>query len=99
MLVTPATVRPTKSNRERIAALAERLPRQGPVLGWQPLLAELLGYDEDRLAELERYDEAATLQRQILDWAESAGEAELAARLRRNLERYESRRPVRQVPG
>ena len=27
------------------------------------------------------------------------GLAELAARLRRNLERYESRRPVRQVPG
>jgi tetratricopeptide (TPR) repeat protein len=51
------------------------------------------------LAELERFDEAAALQRQIIDWAASEGQRELASRLRRNLERYENRQPVRQLPG
>lgn len=51
------------------------------------------------LAELERFDEAAAFQRQIVDWAEGEGQAELAGRLRHNLQRYENRQPVRQTPG
>ncbi len=34
LLATPASVRPTKRNRQRIAALAERLPRDGQLLAW-----------------------------------------------------------------
>jgi tetratricopeptide (TPR) repeat protein len=51
------------------------------------------------LAELERFEEAAALQRQLIDWAEQQGQIELADRLRRTLGRYESRQPVRQIPG
>ena len=51
------------------------------------------------LAELERYEEAASFQRQILAWAQSEGDAEAVARLRRNLSRYESGLPARQVAG
>lgn len=36
ILATPADVRPTKANRERIVELADRLPRHGHILGWQP---------------------------------------------------------------
>ncbi|MBW2455425.1 MAG: DUF72 domain-containing protein [Deltaproteobacteria bacterium] len=34
VLATPATVRPTARNRDRIATLAERLPRNGHLLAW-----------------------------------------------------------------
>jgi uncharacterized protein YecE (DUF72 family) len=36
VLATPPTVRPTAANRKRIAALFERLPREGVVLAWEP---------------------------------------------------------------
>jgi hypothetical protein len=36
VLATPASVRPTKTNRDRIAALADRLPPDGHVRAWQP---------------------------------------------------------------
>jgi len=36
ILSTPATVRPTKPNRERIMELGRRLPEHGHVIGWQP---------------------------------------------------------------
>lgn len=36
VLATPAAVRPTAANRKRIAALFERLPREGNVLAWEP---------------------------------------------------------------
>ncbi len=36
VLSTPASVRPTKANAERIVALAAELPRNGHVLAWEP---------------------------------------------------------------
>jgi uncharacterized protein YecE (DUF72 family) len=36
ILATPATVRPTKPNRERIVELGRRLPEHGHVVGWLP---------------------------------------------------------------
>jgi uncharacterized protein YecE (DUF72 family) len=35
VLSTPPSVRPTRANRQRIAALTERLPRGGHLLAWQ----------------------------------------------------------------
>jgi hypothetical protein len=35
VLRTPASIRPTRQNRERIAALAALLPRRGHVLAWE----------------------------------------------------------------
>lgn len=37
VLATPASVRPTATNRRRIAAAFARLPREGVVLAWEPL--------------------------------------------------------------
>lgn len=37
LLSTPADVRPTAANKDRIAALAEKLPRPSVVLAWEPL--------------------------------------------------------------
>lgn len=36
VLQTPSSVRPTAANRKRIAALFDRLPREGVVLAWEP---------------------------------------------------------------
>ena len=36
VLATPPSVRPTQANRRRIVELAEKLPRGGQVLAWQP---------------------------------------------------------------
>lgn len=37
VLATTPAVRPTQKNRDRIAALAERLPRAGPLLAWHAM--------------------------------------------------------------
>src|SRR5262245_36423559 len=37
VLATPPGVRPTRKNRERIAALADRLPRGGHLLAWHAM--------------------------------------------------------------
>jgi uncharacterized protein YecE (DUF72 family) len=36
VLQTPATVRPTATNRKRLAAVFERIPREGTVRCWEP---------------------------------------------------------------
>ena len=36
ILATPASVRPTKPNRERIVELGRKLPEHGHLCGWQP---------------------------------------------------------------
>jgi uncharacterized protein YecE (DUF72 family) len=36
VLATPPSLRPTQANRQRIIELAEKLPRGGQVLAWQP---------------------------------------------------------------
>jgi len=36
LLATPATVRPTTTYRDRIAALVERLPKSPTILAWEP---------------------------------------------------------------
>jgi uncharacterized protein YecE (DUF72 family) len=36
LLQTPASVRPTSANRKRLAALFERIPREGTVRCWEP---------------------------------------------------------------
>jgi hypothetical protein len=51
------------------------------------------------LAEQERFDEAAALQREIVAMAESQGRTGDLPRLQRNLARYEGRQPVRQASG
>ncbi len=51
------------------------------------------------LAELQRFDEAAAFQQEIIGWAEGAGDSASARRLRGNLERYRNRQPARQAPG
>jgi len=35
VLCTPATIRPTRKNRDRVAALRERLPADGVVVAWE----------------------------------------------------------------
>lgn len=37
VLTTPASIRPTATNRKRLAAVIERLPREGVVRCWEPL--------------------------------------------------------------
>ena len=49
------------------------------------------------LAEVGRCDEAATLQRQLVDWAAELKKNELVVRFKRDLVRYEKGRPCR--PG
>jgi Flp pilus assembly protein TadD len=50
------------------------------------------------LAELGRYDEAATWQRRLIAAAEQTGKRDLAARLRKDLVRYEAAAPRRPPP-
>jgi uncharacterized protein YecE (DUF72 family) len=36
VLATPPSIRPTSANRKRVAALLERIPREGVVVCWEP---------------------------------------------------------------
>ena len=36
VLATPPSIRPTQANRKRVAALLERIPREGVVVCWEP---------------------------------------------------------------
>jgi uncharacterized protein YecE (DUF72 family) len=36
VLVTPPSIRPTQANRKRVAALLERIPREGVAVCWEP---------------------------------------------------------------
>lgn len=66
----------------------------------QEVIAQQLTFDHGEtvamaLAEMGRFEEAQALQQQIIEQASRMGDPQLSARLRRNLEAYRARQPVR----